>query len=536
MESKNTFVKQAAILAAAGLISRIIGFLYRLPLTELFLGDEGNGIASPAYNLYNFFLIISSAGLPAAISKMVSQRLALGQYRNAHEIFKSALIVSSCVGLACSLVLGLFARQLSVIFGWQDSYYSILALSPTIFIVAIMAVFRGYFQGMNTTIPTAASQLLEQIFNAFFSVFLAYLMLKNNMGLAMAAAGSNAGTGIGALAGLLLILFIYSMAAPSLKRRVRRDKHSGIYESRRSLAFELIGTAIPIIAGTAIFSITNIIDASMASSRLTASNAFTSDRAKALYGQLSGKYTTLTTLPASISTSIATALIPSIAYSLALRDNKAVNHKINMALRLSMFISTPAAMGLGLFSNQIISMLFPSHREGGDLLLIGAVSVLFLAVVQVSTGILQSINKLYIPVIAAACGALVKIPLNYVLIANPDINIKGAVISTVACYVVAAFIDLFFLIKFTGIRLDVKGIFLKPIFATTVMGLSCYVIYYIVYYAVPSNTLALCIAIISGVCVYGIFMLLIGGFQKSEINMMPVVKKLLPLLESHGMV
>lgn len=527
---KTAFVKQAAILAIAGLTARFIGFLYRLPLTEL-IGDVGNGIYGHSYYLYTFFLIISSAGLPAAISKMVSERYALGQYRNAHQVFRTALLVAGGAGLAGSLMLGLGADWFATYLRNPESRYSILALSPTVFIVAIMAVFRGYFQGMNNTVPTAISQVIEQIINAVFSVYLAYIFIGK--GVAFQAAGGTAGTGIGAFAGLLVLVGIYFIVRPVLVRRANGDRNNTEYEKTGTLAIDIMRIALPIIAGTAIFSITNIIDAKMVLELLSTSGFSLTDALKK-YGQLSGKYTSLTTLPVSISTALATAAVPTIAASVVLKDHAEVRRKLNTALRLAMIISIPAAVGIGVLGDQILRTLFPSNPGGGILLTVGAVSIIFLALYQIVTGMLQGIGKLRVPALAALAGGVVKILVNLLLIPIPSINVVGAVISTTACYVVASSINLYMLSKSTNTRPDFMGVFVKPLVASLFMGLGCYVFYYTIYYIIGSNTLALCFAIILGIFIYFISLFAFKGIVKEDLEMIPMGDKLINLMRRMG--
>jgi stage V sporulation protein B len=522
---KSSFVKQAAILAAAGIISRIIGFAYRVPLTGL-IGDQGNGISGVGYYIYTLLLIISSAGLPAAISKMVSERIAIGEHKNAHRVFKVALIISGATGFIamCALVLisEIFLKS-------SNSYYSIIVLAPTVFIVAIMAVFRGYFQGMKNTVPTAISQIIEQIFNAVFSILLAYLLL--GISLPLAAAGSNAGTGIGALFGLSTIFIIYIFSKKSIKQNIELGNKSGQHESRGAIAKELASIAFPIIVGVAIFSITNIIDMVMVENRLASIGTLSTGDIEALYGQLIGKYVTITTLPVSIATALAIAVVPSIASSVIIKDEKNVNRKINVAMRLAMIISIPSAVGIGVLADPILSLLFPNFPEGGALLRIGSVSVIFLALTQIITGILQGKGHVVVPAVAAFCGAIVKIPLNYFLIANPRIMVAGAVISTIACYAVASTINLAFLCKKTKIRPDFMGIFAKPIFASIIMGAVCYGTYYGSYSLFKSNSLACLLAILIGMFAYGLSMILIGGIKQEDVLMLPYGKKLAKFLK-----
>ena len=520
--NRSSFVKQAAILAAATLFARFIGFLYRLPLTEL-IGDEGNALYGVGFQFYLFLLVLSSAGLPAAISKMVAERISRKQYRNAHAVFKAALMVAVCFGLTGSLLLWIMAGQLAVWFGFPGSVYAIRAVSPAVLLVAIMAVFRGYFQGMNNAVPTALSQVIEQFFNALFKIWLAFIFIEQ---VEWAAAGATAGTWIGALAGLLTILGIYKLLSPKLKRRIRRDP---IRETERpeALIKELLRTAFPIILGTAIISIANFIDISMVSHRMAASGAFTQGEIDALFGQLNGKFVVLTTLPVSISAALSIAVLPSIAGSMAALDHNAVIKKISSALRLSMLISIPAAVGMGVMAAPILMLLFPNHPEGAILLQVGSVSVIFLSLVQVATGALQGIGKIMVPVIGAAAVVLVKIPLNYFLIVQPEINVVGAVISTCAGYFLASIINLGALKKFTEIRIDWMEILVKPLGAAAMMGLTCFVSYYVLMIATfGHNGIAAVLSILIGVAVYFVMLVMLGGLYKEDMARLPVLRKL----------
>nr|WP_317357100.1 polysaccharide biosynthesis protein [uncultured Tyzzerella sp.] len=526
--SKTKFIKHAAILAVASLLVRLLGFLYRLPLTNM-LGDEGNGIYSAGFYLYNFFLVMSSAGLPAAISKIVSEKIALEEYRNVKKTFKIALILSGGVGLIFSIIMFVSAKGFSKIIGSPDSYYTILTLSPTVFIVSIMSVFRGYFQGLGTTVPTALSQVIEQIFNAIFSIYLAYLLV--GISLPLGAAGGTMGTGIGALAGLIYIFIIYINRKTYINRKLSKRTHKYRIETNKEIAIKIIKTAAPIIAGTAIFSMTNLIDMQMVNSRLLASNAFTEKEVTSLYGQLTGKYVTLTTLPVSISTALATAVLPSIASSMIQKDIKTVRKKIDVSLRLTMIISIPAAIGMGVLSDEILLLLFPNYSEGGSLLKWGALSIIFLALCQIITGILQGIGKMTIPAKNAFIGSLIKIPINYFLIAIPSINVIGAIISTTVCYIIASILNFMELKKFTKIKPDYKGILVKPTIASIVMGVACYFSYKGLFYISQSNTISTLISIFVSVIVYLVSLAFIGGFKREDLSLLPMGRKIIYILE-----
>lgn len=529
-----SFIKQAAILAAASLLVRFLGFVYRLPLTNM-IGDEGNAIYAGGYYIYTFLLILSSAGLPAAISKLVSERIALKQYRNAHRVFQAALVISTTLGVFFAIVMGLGAHQLANLIGIKDSYYSLLTLCPTLVIVAIMSVFRGYFQGMHTMVPTAISQIIEQVFNAFFSVYLAWVFLSVNVpegmekNIPLASAGGTMGTGVGALAGLVVVIFAYCLIRPYLLWRAKRCKQP-YEESKRQLIGRVLQTAWPIIAGTAVFSITNLIDMGMVVNILQ-KTGFSEIEAKALYGQLSGKFVTLTTLPVTISTAIATAALPSIAASVKLKEKKQVRRKMALTYRISMIISVPAAVGISALGPQILAMLFPNASDGGMLLTVGGISIIFLALCQTSTGILQGIGHIKVPVVGAILGAITKVILNLLLIRIPSINVLGAVLSTTGCYLVAAVFDVIMLSRRTGTRFDFMGSFLKPVIGSIAMAAGTLGSYHLFFALIGSNTIATLLAICVAIAVYGLVMLLIKGIVEEDLQTVPGGGKLIRILK-----
>jgi len=532
--NKGSFVKQAAILAAASILVRLIGFAYRVPLTDL-LGDEGNAFYSTAYYVYAFAIVLSSGAIPAAISKLVSERVAVGRFHDAHELFKTAMGAAAVLGATLALVMALGANWLAVsVYSLPGAVYAIRALAPTIFVVALIAVFRGYFQGMNTMMPTAFSQVFEQIFNVIFSVWLAHVFFRAaggelaGVGFAEArgAAGAAAGTGIGAVAGLIVVVGVYLLVAGDLRNRAAtnaRNLPKNGREKREAQLKALAQTALPIIVSMGIYQVATLIDIGMATNRITASGAFSDVEVAELVGQFTGKFLLLTALPVSLSLALSQAVIPDISSAKATMDFGAFKHKINTALRISMALSLPAVVGLTVLSDPILALLFPNYPDGGWLLRYGAVSIIFLALVQISSGVLQGIGKMHLPIIAAAVGVAVKIPVNWVLLARPEINIMGTVISTIVCYVIAAFINLYFLHKHTGVFPDYAGAFVKPTFAAIGMGLVSFVVHHIVSIAAPDRV-ATMVALLVAVPVYLVFMWMIGGFRKQDVDAMPFPK------------
>lgn len=530
-DKKGSFIIQASVLAAASLIVRFIGFLYRLPLTEL-IGDRGNAIYSAGYYIYTFLLILSSAGLPAAISRLVSTRIAKGEYRNAQKIFRVSMIFAGAAGAIGMLVLFFFAEPIAKMVDSPNSVYCLQTLAPTLLIVGVMSVYRGYLLGMNIMTPTAVSQIFEQVFNAVFSVYLAWVLVKQSIPLG--AAGGTAGTGIGALAGLIVVMIFYNRMKPEIRHNMRIEE-KGIYQETTGEAFKkLVVTAFPIIAGTAVFSMTNLIDMKMVMSGLMSSGAFTEAEAEVLYGQLSGKYVTLTTFPVSISSAMATAAIPNIAMAVTVGNKKEVKRKINTALKLAMIISIPAAVGIGVLGDQILRMLFLSYPEGGVLLKVGAISIAFLSFCQIVTGVLQGIGKIQIPVIGALLGAVVKIALNWILIRIPSINVVGAVISTDVCYLVASIFNVIMLMRYTKTRVNFSGVLIKPTIGSIIMGIGC-VIGYKVISLVFGNTISTLLTIIVAVIIYLLVMIFIRGITEEDLLSIPKGRILVRVFKKIGL-
>ena len=530
MEKESSFLLQATILATAGMMVRIMGFLYRIPMQNI-LQDDGTAIYSMGYSLYMLFFVMSSAGMPAAISKMVSARVAQKQYINAHRVLKIGLFIAGIAGFAAMLFMFFGASFLAGLLSSDQVFYSIRTLAPTVFIVAIMSIFRGYFQGMGNAMPTAISQIIEQALKAFFSVFLVWILIDE--GIAVAAAGGTAAAAIGAVFAMGFMLFVFTIGKPRRLRMINRHDDRSEPEPGGKIAKEVIFTAIPIVAGTAVFSITNIIDAYMVMNILI-SAGFSYEDSLVLFGQLAGKYVVITTLPVAIVTALSTALIPSIAASMAVKNLPEAKVKINLALRFAMLIAVPAAVGIGVLAREILLFLFPANPEGAILLQVGAVSILFLSINQVSTGILHGLHVLRMPVIAAALGASIKIPLNILLISMPEINVLGAVISTTLCYAFAGLFNMYAVYRMTNAGTDVVNIFIKPIVSAIFMGFVCYIIFHTLYLIFLSNAISLLLAIFLSAVVYFGTMIFLRGLTKKELILLPMGKRLVRFLNRMG--
>jgi len=512
------FVKQAGIIAASMLIGRVLGFLYRLPLTGL-LGDEGNAWYASGYYVYTVVLLITAGALIPAVSKLVSERIALEQPRNAHCMFHTALKVSTVMGILAALGMWFGARMIA---GWMhspQSFYAIRALAPAMVLLGPLGAFRGYFMGRKNAFPMAVSQVGEQIFNVGFSLILAFLFFDAER-LHRSVAGASAGTSVGVLVGLAVLIFLYSLVRRDYERQMVKDLASPV-ETERQQAKLLLAIAAPITLGMVMLSMTTPLDIRMANTRLVYSGVFNLFEIDELVGQFTGKYLLLTGLPVAIAGALSLAVIPGISAAHTVHDKKAVRDSVNMALRLAMLISIPAAVGLAVLADPILALLFPSFPDGGFMLVWGAVCVVFMAINQVLTAALQGVGKPFMPVIAAAVGLLVKVPINYYLMAVPEINILGAVISTVVCFIVAAGLNIFFLYRTEGLMPRFGEAMGKPAVAATFMGAVCFILHAMLVIALPGRV-ATVFTLVVGVLVYLTVLMLIRGLRSEDAELLPL--------------
>ncbi|GMQ63435.1 putative polysaccharide biosynthesis protein [Vallitalea maricola] len=519
---------QGAILASAGIIVRLIGFAYRIPLVNT-IGEEGIGCYSKAFDIYSFGLIISSYGLPSAVSKLVSARMAVKKYKEAHKIFISALFIALLIGLISASIMFFGSSLLADLVYSEKSQYAIKALSPTLLIFSIMAVLRGYFQGMNTMIPTAISQVIEQIFNAIFSIVLASILFTR--GYEWGAAGGTLGTGIGAFAGLLTLIGIYFMSRKLFLKRVRKDSNSDSSITHFSFGKLVVMTSVPIIIGSATFHFTNLVDMFMFNDALRFHN-YTQEMSDTLYGILNGKYKIIITLPVSIASALAAATIPSITTSIVLKDKKQIKRKINMAIRFTMFIAIPSCVGIFILSEPIIRMLFGiSNLEKASLLLkIGSISVVFFALSTISIGVLQGMDRLRVPVISAVKSLLIKVVFNVILLYAFDTNLIGAVVTNIIFAFSSAFFNMRAIKKYTRMKFDIKKTYIIPTISALVMGLSCNIVYTLFGAMRIGNTISTLISILVGACVYLILLIKLKGLDKEELYSLPKGESLIRLL------
>jgi stage V sporulation protein B len=535
--SRGTLIRGAAILGAAGLVVKILGAVFRIPLVN-WIGDIGMANYNPAYYIYNFFLVLATAGIPIAISKMVSERIAVGHYGEAHKVYKISFGLMGAIGVISFVILFVFAPQISNLVNNPQAELAMRAIAPCLIFVPTMAALRGYFQGMQNMRPTAISQIVEQFFRVVVGLSLAYVLFNLAGGSSFAAkydafergaAGAAFGATAGSIGGLLIILLVYGLSKKSIHFKIRHS-HNEEFEPTGLILKRIMIIAIPITIGAAIMPITNLVDVTIVIGRLQdASIGY--EEAKGLYGQLGGFVGSLVYLPQVLIYAVAISLVPLISAAHRVGDTVALKENVSLGVRLACIIGFPCAAGLMALSEPIMLLIYPAQAESAisaaQILFTMSVGIFFLSASQTLTGVLQGVGKQAIPVRNLLLGVGLKIIITWVLTAIPSINIQGAAIGTVVAFAVASVLNLFAARKYTGAEIKIGKTFGRPFAAAAIMGLACKGIYELLRLWIDSNTIPALVAVCTGVVLYGVMILVTKTISKSELGKLPKGDKLL---------
>jgi len=511
---KQSFMAGAFVLAATGILTKIFGALYRIPLTWL-IGDEGMGLYGMSYPIYTMLLALSTAGIPVAISKLVSEKLTQGNYRGAHRVFRLSFFILAGTGLVFSTLLFFGARPLVERGYLADprAYYAVISIAPAVFLVSVMSAFRGFFQGMQTMVPTAMSQLVEQVVRAATALALAYYLVGR--GIEYAAAGAAFGAVAGALAGLCLLLFYYTRRRSAFTGLSREQ---GGEEGSWEITKRIVTLAVPVSLASLVMPIVQNIDVVIVPARLGVAG-YTIEEATALFGQLSQMAATLINLPTIITVALSMSLVPAISEAYTLGNFDLIRSRVAAAVRVTIILELPAFVGLYILAAAIMDLLY-GYPEAGTALAGLAASVLFLGLHQTTSGVLQGLGRTDIPVKNLLVGAVVKVFLTYVLTAQPALGIKGAALGTVSTFVIASLLNLLAIGRLVGFSLDGKEMVLKPVLAVAVMALAVQQVFRFLL-PLRGNSLATLAAIGCGVIIYGVVLFLTGGIGARELEMIP---------------
>lgn len=537
-KKNNSFLMQGMILAVAGIITRIIGIVYRIPVANI-LGTEGQGFYATAFSIYNIALLLTSYSLPLAVSKLISARVSKGERKNAMRIFKGALWFAFIVGSAVACIVFFFSDFIAkTIMSMAPSAYALRVLAPGLLIVAVMGVLRGFFQGMGTMMPTAISQILEQIVNAVVSIIGASYLLEmgkkaaekaNNDSVAYAygAAGGTLGTVCGALFGLLFLLFVMKIYSPTIKKQLKRD-HSKKRESYREIYMILLMTIAPVILSTAIYNISETIDIGMFGSIMAAQGHSLKERSD-LLGRFSSHYNVLINIPLAVANALGASLIPSLTAAVAVGNKKQIHSKIAMAIRFSMMIAIPSFVGFLVLANPILALLFNGNIDiSANMLRLGAITVVFYCMSTVTNAILQGLNKMTIPVKHGAISLSIHLVGLLIMLVIFKMGIYAVVASNIIFSLSMCILNARSLKHDAGYRQEVKNTFLIPSIASIVMGGAAFVIYFLCNLVISQNV-AVIIALIVAVLIYAVSLLKLGGLSSEEILALPKGSTLLSL-------
>lgn len=521
-------VVQGSILALASIIVRLIGIVYRIPLTNI-VGNEGMGYYGFAFEVYQILVILSTSAIPVAVSKLTAARVAKREYKNAQRIFRCSIIFAAVLSGTLALITFVGARQISSFMfgGITEVAPALRVLAPTVFVCAVMGVFRGYTQGLGNMAPTGLSQVVEQIFNAIVSVAAAAILISR--GAAYGAAGGTMGTFMGAVSSLVFLYFVYSANRKGLNQRMKKDPTKKLMEDKE--IYRLIGlTVIPLILTSTIYQISSLLDSALFSNILKAIG-YQSSFISSLYGIYSSKYQLLINLPLGITSALSVAMMPGIAGAIALNRKDQVREQMDMVIRMTMLIAIPCAIGVAVMGGPIMQMLFnDSTTLPGRMLIVGAVTIIFYALSTLTSTILQASNHMRVPVINAAISLGVHIVFTVVLLAFANLHIFALIYGNIVFSFCMCVLNLRSLAKLIDYRLDIQKMCGATFVASVIMGVVTFLVYKGCIYVIHSNILSTLIAIIIAVIVYALFMVLTRGVTEDELYMFPKGETLVRIL------
>lgn len=577
----------ALVLSLSTIIVKIIGVIYKIPLTNM-IGTIGRGYFDSAYSLYVPIYTISMAGLPVAVSKMVSEEMALGHYRDVKLIHKVSKRLFLMMGIVGTLLIFILMYPYALSIKTTEAIPSLIIIGPSILFCCIMSIYRGYYNGLRNMTPTAVSQVLEALGKLIFGIICAKAVInygysRFNAGLSVfgqvvqnetealsriypyAAAGATAGVTLGTVAGMIYLVILGKIKSSGITKTELATAPRPAKSS--AISGRLVRFSIPVILSSLVFSITNVIDAVTIQNRLehvVAENlpfmrslysaelqgVLDADVKDFLYGAYSLSVDFKNLIP-SITLTLGVSAIPAISAAWAMRDKRQIKTSIESVLRVTMLVAMPCGIGMAVLAQPILAVFYGGGTAASSISIAAPVmaaygaTVFLIALSQPMTNMLQAVEKTKVPIISLSIGAIVKVISNFILVSIPKINVNGAVIGTIICYVIIDTINLFALLKFTRIRINFISVFVKPAFCGALCGLGAYTTFAVCNRFIPEFTLSghslktiLCLgfSIAIGGIVYIISMLFVKGMAKDDIIMLPKGEKIAKVLAKYGFI
>ena len=542
-KTKNNFMVQGAILGISSIVVRLIGVVYRIPLTNI-IGDKGIGYYSVAFDIYSILLLLSSYSMPLAVSKMVSSRVAVGEVKNTRKILLCALALALLLGI-CAFSITFFLSDIfaSQVMQVPQSAVALRVLSFALIILSILGVIRGYFQGLGNMIPTALSNIIEQIFNAVISVVAAGSLYEygktivsgsydySNLPEAFGAAGGTLGTVCGALAAMIFLIIVLFLHGK--KNRYLFDEDETVKtESLKIIIKVLILTIVPVILNTAIYNLSSVVDKFIFSNIATA-NGMDADLKDSLIGMFSGKYWLIVNIPIALASALASSLIPSIVSSVSRGEVRSVIEKVRSAIRITLLVSLPCAAGIAALAEPIVMFLFPSSEDPEKvalMLITGCLTVVFYCISTISNSILQGIDKMRIPVIHSAVSLAINALVLCVLMAVFNMDVFAWIIADMVFALSMCIMNALSLKKYLGYKQEIKKTFLLPGAAAVIMGAAAYYFNILVNKFIHHSWNVI-ISIIVAVVIYGILLLLFRAVDSDVLRTVPGGTRLCVILK-----
>ena len=526
---KETFIQGILALMFSQVLIKIFGLIQTLYLTNREgFGDKGNSIYMNGYHIYALLLAISSIGVPNAIAKLISERLALGDNKGAQRIFRIAFATFAVIGFIGTLFLFFGANIIANNFLYvPEAEFTIKTLSPAIFFVSISSVMRGYFNGRQEMEATSKSQTFEQVFKTILTVVLVELaVFMTNQNTVVMATFATIATSLATILSFIYLFRFYKIA----RKEINVENEVGVLTEKgsvKTIVKKILGVSIPISISSILSSINKNID-SFTVVRLLKPKI--GEKANELYGILSGKVDILTSMPLAFNIAFATALVPAISAARVKNDKETINNRISFSLLVTLLIGLPCTVGMLVYADGILNLLFPAESAGAMLLAISALTIFFTALAQTINGALQGLGKVKVPAIALGCGVIVKLIANLILIPIDGIYANGAAIGSVLCHIVSFSIVYYTLRKTVKLQFKLHRLMIRPVLATIIMMIFSYISYLLVINIASSIRLATIIAIIVAIIVYAISVILLKIFSKTDILMLPKGEKIYNLL------
>ena len=545
-KSGNSFILQGSILAVAAIVAKVIGLIYRVPLTNI-LGDSGNSYYSTANEIYSMILMVSSFSLPLAVSKMMAERIGRGEYRNANKVFMCALRFAVVAGGLASLLTYLLSGFITkYIMNFELAKYGLRVIAPAILIFAITGTFRGFFQGFGNMVPTAVSQVIEQIVNAVLSVVCAGIMFRYGVNLAAkggdellgpawGAAGGTFGTVGSVTIAMIFMMIVYTINRRSFARSIEND-NTMRRESERTIYRALILTILPIVASVLVYNMTTVVDQGIFNAVLK-SQGFSEKQYSVIWGIYVGKFRVLMNVVLSLASSLGPAIVPSMTASMSRKDYKDASAKVALAIRFTMIFSIPCAFGLAALGGPIVEMLF--HPDSGipltaGIMQAGALMIILYALSTLTTAILQGMGKFREPLIHCCIAMAAHIIMAYVLLRSFKLYIYAVIYANIFFALLICILNARTISKALRYRQEVYKTFFVPTAASAIMAFAVYGVYHLLHLFMGVS-LPVLISIVFGAAIYAVGIVAFKGITASELLEVPKGRYILRIFRKLGL-